>query len=116
MDADGSCQYGSWAQTVRSPRRPFNGANPASDDQAVFQIFQGDKRQADRDNLTDTVRKLLLEVETYQAMSNDFWKRSAPGNVAQSYQSLEGPHNTVHGFIGGEGHMGVSCTGFPARE
>ncbi|RPB05865.1 Di-copper centre-containing protein [Choiromyces venosus 120613-1] len=101
-------RYNTWLNTVRYPNlrniNPTDKGNPAQVAAQMRQIEKLPNPGTNGLNLRDRVYALLSRnnYQNFAFFSNDGWNNN--GNP-DDYDSLESVHNTIHGTIGGGGHM-----------
>jgi tyrosinase len=94
---DSGSPFAYWPTTLRSPRS--TNVNATSDPQvANARLSNGDFKQWVLDLFTAEPN----EENPWDRFSNHNWDDSGRGNMT----SLESIHDTVHGDVGGNGHMG----------
>jgi len=109
--------YRNWAQTLRNPILGASNGKPKSQDLFLERLNKSPAARTTDDifggrrgawiNVRERVWHLLnIEQDkypTYQAFSNNRWN---PNGRSSDYDSIESIHDTLHGWLGGGGHMG----------
>ncbi|KAK6539639.1 hypothetical protein TWF694_009845 [Orbilia ellipsospora] len=85
--------FNSWAQTVRQPDANGN-SQPAEVNRQML---------ANQDSLRNRVFNILNYERNYNIFSNKAWD----GGNSDNQDSIESIHDSVHGIVGGNGHMAV---------
>ncbi|KAG0641703.1 tyrosinase precursor [Tuber brumale] len=101
-------RFNTWLNTVRYPNStnviPADKGNPALVEAQMRQIRPFPSPGTNGLNLRDRVYALLSRnnYRNFAYFSNDGWNNNGHPD---DYDSLESIHNTIHGTIGGGGHM-----------
>jgi tyrosinase len=91
IDPSFPAPYSSWQTTIRHPDDP-SSPDATTDVQGLVDDLNSIQGQ-----ITENTYRLLTRVNTWPAMSNH-----TAGDGGSASNSLEGIHDTIHGYVGGQ--------------